>query len=54
MKLLLITLLKIFSFQTQSADSLGISGTVTNLAKKSKAVGNVRAKSGSIYRISFL
>jgi D-alanyl-D-alanine carboxypeptidase/D-alanyl-D-alanine-endopeptidase (penicillin-binding protein 4) len=39
---------KSFNAFYESIPIVGISGTVTNLGKKSKAVGNVRAKSGSI------
>jgi D-alanyl-D-alanine carboxypeptidase/D-alanyl-D-alanine-endopeptidase (penicillin-binding protein 4) len=39
---------KSFDAFYESIPVIGISGTVQNLAKKSKAVGNVRAKSGSI------
>jgi serine-type D-Ala-D-Ala carboxypeptidase/endopeptidase (penicillin-binding protein 4) len=39
---------KSFNAFYESIPIVGVSGTVQNLAKKSKAVGNVRAKSGSI------
>jgi serine-type D-Ala-D-Ala carboxypeptidase/endopeptidase (penicillin-binding protein 4) len=39
---------KSFNSFYESIPIVGVSGTVQNLAKKSKAVGNVRAKSGSI------
>ncbi|MEY4538896.1 MAG: hypothetical protein RLZZ306_653 [Bacteroidota bacterium] len=39
---------KSFNSFYESIPIVGISGTVSNLGKKSKAVGNVRAKSGSI------
>ncbi len=39
---------KSFNSYYESIPIVGVSGTVQNLAKKSKAVGNVRAKSGSI------
>jgi D-alanyl-D-alanine carboxypeptidase/D-alanyl-D-alanine-endopeptidase (penicillin-binding protein 4) len=39
---------KSFTAFYESIPVVGVSGTVSNLAKKSKAVGNVRAKSGSI------
>ena len=39
---------KSFNAFYESIPIVGVSGTVQNLAKKSRAVGNVRAKSGSI------
>jgi D-alanyl-D-alanine carboxypeptidase/D-alanyl-D-alanine-endopeptidase (penicillin-binding protein 4) len=39
---------KSFNAFYESIPIVGVSGTVSNLGKKSKAVGNVRAKSGSI------
>ena len=39
---------KSFGAFYESIPIVGVSGTVSNLGKKSKAVGNVRAKSGSI------
>jgi serine-type D-Ala-D-Ala carboxypeptidase/endopeptidase (penicillin-binding protein 4) len=39
---------KSFAAFYESIPIVGVSGTVQNLAKKSKAVGNARAKSGSI------
>ena len=39
---------KSFNAFYESIPVVGVSGTVQNLAKKSRAVGNVRAKSGSI------
>ena len=39
---------KSFNSYYESIPIVGVSGTVQNLAKKSRAVGNVRAKSGSI------
>ena len=39
---------KSFNSFYESIPIVGVSGTVQNLAKKSRAVGNVRAKSGSI------
>lgn len=39
---------KSFNAFYESIPMVGVSGTVQNLAKKSRAVGNVRAKSGSI------
>ncbi|MDZ7897190.1 MAG: D-alanyl-D-alanine carboxypeptidase/D-alanyl-D-alanine-endopeptidase [Arcicella sp.] len=44
----LITTEKSFNAFYESIPIVGVSGTVQNLAKKSRAVGNVRAKSGSI------
>jgi serine-type D-Ala-D-Ala carboxypeptidase/endopeptidase (penicillin-binding protein 4) len=39
---------KSFNAFYESIPIVGVSGTVSSLSKKSKAVGNVRAKSGSI------
>ena len=39
---------KSFNAFYESIPIVGISGTVSNLCKKTRAVGNVRAKSGSI------